>query len=142
MGLVDMKIEEIIEKISQSMERYESEAFNNSPLSNLTPTQIHYLDAIYHLKNPMISELATYLNVSKPTVTFAMNKMEQLGFIKKEQSDEDRRFFSISLTTEGKKLATLHDEIHKNYADLFKRLLTKDELETLEALMGKVLKEI
>ena len=137
-----MKIEEIIEKLSQSMERYESETFNNSPLSNLTPTQVHYLDAIYHLKNPMISELATYLNVSKPTVTFAMNKMEGLGYVKKEQSDEDRRFFRVFLTPEGEELAKLHDEIHKNYAELFKKLLTKDELKTLENLLGKVLKEL
>jgi len=137
-----MKIEEIIEKISQSMERYESETFNNSPLSNLTPTQVHYLDAIYHLESPMISELATYLNVSKPTVTFAMNKLEGLGYIKKEQSDEDRRFFMVFLTPEGEGLAKLHDEIHKNYAELFKKLLTKDELKTLENLLGRVLKEL
>ena len=137
-----MKIEEIIEKISQSMERYESEIFNNSPLSNLTPTQVHYLDAIYHLKNPMISELATYLNVSKPTVTFAMNKLEGLGYIKKEQSDEDRRFFMVFLPPEAEGLAKWHDEVHKNYAELFKKLLTKDELKTLENLLGRVLKEL
>ena len=67
---------ECIKKLSQSMERYETEAFSNSPLSNLTPTQVHYLDAIFHLKDPKVSELASYLNVSKPTVTFALNKME------------------------------------------------------------------
>ena len=73
MGLA-VNIEEIIEKLSQSMERYETETFSNSPLSNLTPTQVHYLDAILHSKDPKVSELASYLNVSKPTVTFALNK--------------------------------------------------------------------
>ena len=137
-----MKIEEIIEQLSQSMERYETETFNNSPLSNLTPTQVHYLDAIFHLEDPKISELASYLNVSKPTVTFALNKMEKQGFVIKTQSDEDRRFFSIQLTPKGKELAKFHDEIHKSYSDIFKQVLNEKELKTLEALLEKVLKEL
>jgi DNA-binding MarR family transcriptional regulator len=137
-----MKIEEIIEQLSQSMERYETETFNNSPLSSLTPTQVHYLDAIFHLEDPKISELASYLNVSKPTVTFALNKMEKQGFVIKTQSDEDRRFFSIQLTPKGKELAKFHDEIHKSYSDIFKQVLNEKDLKTLEALLGKVLKEL
>lgn len=137
-----MKIEEIIEQLSQSMERYETETFNNSLLSNLTSTQVHYLDAIFHLEDPKISELASYLNVSKPTVTFALNKMEKQGFVSKIQSDEDRRFFSIQLTPKGKELAKLHDEIHKSYSEIFKQVLNEKELKTLETLLGKVLKEL
>jgi len=137
-----MNIEEIIEKLSQSMERYETETFENSPLSNLTPTQIHYLDAIFHLEDPKVSELASHLNVSKPTVTFALNKMEKQGFVTKTQSDDDRRFFSIQLTSKGKELAKLHDEIHKSYSDLFKQILDENELKMLESLLSKVLKEL
>lgn len=137
-----MNIEEIIEKLSQSMERYETETFNNSLLSNLTPTQVHYLDSIFHLVDPNVSELASYLNVSKPTVTFAINKMEKQGYVKKSQSNEDRRFFSIHLTSKGKELAKLHDDIHKSYAEIFKQVLTIKELKTLENLLGKVLKEV
>ena len=137
-----MKIEEIIEKLSQSMERYETETLNNSQLSYLTPTQVHYLDAIYHLENPKISELASYLNVSKPTVTFAVNKLEKDGYVQKTQSNEDRRFFSIHLTLKGEELARLHDDIHKNYAEIFKNALDKKELKILEGLLVKVLKEV
>lgn len=137
-----MNIEEIIEKLSQSMERYETETLNNSQLSYLTATQIHYLDAIFHLTTPNVSELASYLNVSKPTVTFAINKMAEDGYVEKNQSDEDRRFFAIHLTPKGKELAKLHDDIHKNYAEIFKQVLTKKELKTLEQLLEKVLKEV
>lgn len=137
-----MKIEEIIEKLSQSMERYESETLSNTPLASLTPTQVHYLDTIFHLEDSNISELASHLNVSKPTVTFAINNMEKLGYVKKSQSDEDRRFFCIHLTSTGKKLAKLHDEIHKNYAEIFRQVLSQNELKTLESLLEKVLKEI
>ncbi len=137
-----MHIEEIIERLSQSMERYETETLSNTPLMNLTPTQVHYLDAIFHLESPTISDLASHLNVSKPTVTFAINNMEKLGYVKKSQSEEDRRFFSIHLTSMGKKLAKLHDDIHKNYAEIFKHVLDKHELKTLENLLTKVLSEI
>lgn len=135
-----MKIEKLIEKLSQSMERFETQTFKNSSLSDLTSTQIFYLDAIFQLKNPKLGELASYLNVSKPTVTFAINKMESQGYVKKTQSNEDRRFFSIQLTSKGNKLAKVHDAIHKRYATIFKRVLDANELKTLETLLEKVLK--
>ena len=137
-----MNIEQIIERLSQSMERYESETLSNTPLATLTPTQVHYLDSIFHLEDPNISELASHLNVSKPTVTFAINNMEKLGYVKKYQSDEDRRFFCIHLTSLGKRAAKLHDEIHKNYAEIFRRVLDKAELKTLEKILEKVLREV
>ena len=137
-----MNIEEIIERLSQSMERYESETFRNSALSNLTPAQIHYIDSIYHLEKPRVSELASYLNVSKPTVTFAVDKMEKQKYVKKIQSDEDRRAYFIHLTAKGMELAELHDEIHKGYASFFRRSLSKKELLNLEKLLEKTLHEI
>ena len=138
----NMKIEKLIEKLSQSMERFETQTFKNSSLSDLTSTQIFYLDAIFQLKNPKLSELALYLNVSKPTVTFAINKMEKQGYVIKTQSNEDRRFFSIRLTSKGNKLAKVHDRIHKSYAAVFKKVLDIKELTTLETLLGKVLKKV
>lgn len=51
-------------------------------------------------------------------------------------------FFSIHLTSKGKELAKLHDEIHKSYAAFFKEVLDGKELKTLETLLGKVLKEV
>jgi len=137
-----MEIEELIEKLSQSMERFETQTFKNSSLSNLTSTQVFYLDAIFQLKNPNLSELASYLNVSKPTVTFAINKMESQGYVKKTQSNEDRRFFSLHLTSKGNKLAKVHDAIHKSYATVFKKVLDINELKTLETLLGKVLNKV
>jgi DNA-binding MarR family transcriptional regulator len=137
-----MDIEQIIEKLSQSMEQYETQTFNSSPLKDLTPTQIHYLDAVFHLSGPTVSDLAAHLNVSKPTVTFAVNKLEALGFVEKIQMDEDRRFFNVRLTAKGNELARLHDEIHTSYAGLFRQVLNKTELHTLEKLLGKVLKEM
>ena len=68
--------------------------------------------------------------------------MEKLGYVKKNQSNDDRRFFSIHLTSLGRKMAKLHDEIHKNYAEIFRQVLDRSELKTLEKLLEKVLREV
>ena len=57
-------------------------------------------------------------------------------------ANEDRRFFSIHLTSKGEELAKLHDDIHKNYAEIFKNALDKKELKILEGLLEKVLIEV
>jgi DNA-binding MarR family transcriptional regulator len=131
---------EIIERLSKSMQDHEDAVTRESVFSNLSVTQIHYLDAIRHLDAPpTISELAQYLRVSKPTVTTALDRLEHDGYIRKVPSAEDRRVWYVHLTTKGLKISDLHDEIHQGYSRNFETALDDKELAKLVALLNKVM---
>jgi DNA-binding MarR family transcriptional regulator len=131
---------EIIERLSKSMQDHENTVTRESDFADLSVTQIHYLDAIRHLEEPpAISELARRLNVSKPTVTTALDRLEQEGYIRKVPSADDRRVWYVHLTTKGLKISDLHDEIHKGYARNFEVALDEKDLETLVNLLNKVM---
>ena len=129
---------EIIERLSKSMHDHELEVTALSEFSNLSVTQIHYLDTIRHLNKPTISELAKHQHVTKPTATFALDRLEQSGYIKKVPSKEDGRVSNIHLTEKGLRISDLHDEIHQGYAEYFKEALNGKELKLLVGLMNKV----
>lgn len=132
---------EIIEQFSHDIEQHEQRIIKQSVFAGLSATQIHYLDAVCHLENPTLSELAEKRKVSKPTATIAVEKLAQLGLVKKIRSDSDRRVSHLHLTKNGKKISDLHDAIHTGFAEKIQKKLTKSETASLITLLNKVFKE-
>ncbi|MBN2533016.1 MAG: MarR family transcriptional regulator [Spirochaetales bacterium] len=132
----------IIEILTHRIEEYERRIIEKSDLSNLSARQLYYLDEIYHLKQPTLTELAEKIDVSKPSATALVYKLERNGYIKKIRSEEDRRSFNIMLTEKGEKLAVLHDGIHYRFAEIIERFLSDKELLQLTKLLKKVIEKI
>lgn len=110
-------------------------------LQNFTHIQMHYMETISFLDNPNITELALNLNLSKPTVKVAVDKLIEKDYVFKIKSDEDRRTAHIHLTEKGNLINQMHDYAHKRIAESFSRKLNSTELVTLVGLLKKVLSE-
>ena len=136
---VSMTLAEIVEELSYSMEIHERRVIESSELSNLTSTQIHYIDTISHCTDATVSELAQRLAVTKPTVTIAVEKLRKLGYVEKTPSDADKRYSFIKLTAQGKRVALLHDDIHSQYAGIISQHMTNTEIQSLTELLMKAL---
>lgn len=132
---------EIISKLSNLIGNTEEAAKEQFNLLHLTITQMHYLETINLLDNPNITELALQLNVSKPTVKVAVDKLIERDYVMKIQSDADRRSAHLHLTEKGKLINQMHDYAHKRIAESFSNKLNKEEIKTLEELLMKVLSE-
>lgn len=132
---------EIISKLSNLIGNTEEAAKEQFNLLHLTITQMHYLETINLLVNPNITELALQLNVSKPTVKVAVDKLIERDYVMKIQSDADRRSAHLHLTEKGKLINQMHDYAHKRIAESFSNKLNKEEIKTLEELLMKVLSE-
>ncbi len=123
------------------MGQSEEAAREQFQLLSLTHTQMHYLETIYVLNNPNITELAKSLKLSKPTVKVAVDKLIERDFLYKIQSDEDRRSAHLHLSEKGKLINQMHDYSHKRIAESFSRKLNREELEILVGLLNKILSD-
>jgi DNA-binding MarR family transcriptional regulator len=132
---------DIIARLSGIIVDTEESAKDQFNLSNLTPTQMRYIETINLLDNPSITELATQLKLSKPTVKVAIDKFIEKDYVFKVKSDEDRRSAHLHLTEKGKLINQIHEYAHKVIAESFSRKLNSDEKEILINLLLKVLKE-
>ena len=93
----DYILTDIITILTTKIAKIEEKTVTESRFSELTGKQMHYLEVISNLNNPNLSELATELNLSKPSITAIIDKFEEKGFIRKVKSDEDRRVSHIHM---------------------------------------------
>jgi DNA-binding MarR family transcriptional regulator len=90
------------------------------------------------LENPNLTELATEMQLTKPTVTVAVDKLIGRGFVCKVQSDEDRRSSHLHLTKKGMSINQMHEHAHNKFVELMQESLEETELEQLTVLLEKL----
>lgn len=135
------KLTDIVVSLSSMVGLMEEEAREQFNLSTLTLTQMHYLETIHSLKNPNLTEIALALNLSKPTVKVAVDKLVERDFLYRVQSDEDRRSAHIHLTEKGKLINRMHDYAHVRIAESIARKLNPKEQELFIQLVEKILSQ-
>lgn len=118
------------------------EAGSASGVSTLTVSQLGYIDAVYTLGEPSLTELANKLAVTKASVTVGVHKLVSRGYVVKTQSDEDKRVFRVGLTEVGEKLMKAKLKTLERHVAAIRAALTQDEAEQLEATLGKLTKHL
>ncbi len=69
---------------------------------DLTNRQMALLMLVYQTKGPhTVRGLARDLNVSKPVVTRALNRLGTLGYLARERDEQDRRNVFVATTEAG-----------------------------------------
>ena len=134
------KLEEIIAKVSAYMGRMEEEAKELFNFKDLTITQMHYLEMISELKNPNLTELATAMKLTKPTVTVLVDKLIEKELVYKVQSDADRRSTHLHLTERGKLINQMHEYAHRRMVEEIEKKINSDEAIQLTRLLEKIMK--
>jgi len=133
-------LEEIIAKLSAYMARMEEEAKEQYSFKDLTLTQMHYLEMISELENPNLTELATAMKLTKPTITVLVDKLIEKELIYKVQSDADRRSTHLHLTERGKLINQMHEYAHRRIVEQIEKKIDEDEMAQLRALLEKIMK--
>ena len=134
----DYILTDIITVLTTKIAKIEEKTITESRFSELTGKQMYYLEVISSLNNPSLSELATELNLSKPSITAIVDKFEERGFIRKVKSDEDRRVSHIHMAERGKEIEKVHSKIHMRISDMFTSKLTDNESKSLINLLSRI----
>ncbi|SHH31949.1 MarR family winged helix-turn-helix transcriptional regulator [Thermosipho atlanticus] len=109
---------------------------------NVHPGQVPMLFIIS--SNPGISqnEIAKRMHITSSTVAIMLRRMEKHGLVERKQNEQDRRELKVYLTEKAKKLVEKLFEKMKNFESLSLRNFSKDEIETFENLLRKMLKNL
>lgn len=130
-----VKIIAILTRMAAEMQ---SEGLRTEGFGELSMRQIYYLDVIANLSNPTPTELAMSVNVTKPSISAAIDRLEKLGLVRKAGSDEDRRSYHLHLTEKGVTVADFHDRLHRQMAGRLIEGLTPKESEQFLSLVTKI----
>jgi len=129
----EKKLNDLLAGIFNSILRYEETAIKNELNTLVTIAEAHMIDAVSKQedKEISVSNLASLLNLAVPTVTVAVKKLENKGFIKKIPCDKDGRRMIISLTDAGKRIERAHHVFHAKMVRNISRQFIESEKEQL-----------
>lgn len=107
---------------------------------NLSIGEVHVLEAVgsFQEEPPTISDIATRLAISLPSVTVAINKLATKGYVEKERNPSDGREIHIYLTKEGKTINAVHTYFHEQMVRNISGEFTPGEKEVLIRAMQKL----
>ncbi len=91
----------LISKIHEKGNKFILQELNSNGITDLAPSHGDILAILYQYNKLTMKEIAEKIHRTKPTVTVLVNKLEKLGFVKREKSSEDSRITYITLTSKS-----------------------------------------
>ncbi|MBQ8207514.1 MAG: MarR family transcriptional regulator [Clostridia bacterium] len=83
-------------------------------------------------------ELVEMTHLSKPTVSLALKKMEEMGFVKRECDEKDARISKVYLTERGKALDEQNFNTLQEIDRFVMRGLSEDEIKKVTEILLKM----
>lgn len=131
-------IDNLLAGTFNSILRIEEKSLDNRLTHGLTITEVHTLVAVgLHEQNPM-NVIATRLGVTLATLTTAVNKLVEKGFIERSRAEDDRRKVLVSLTKQGRQVLRAHNLFHHQMIDDALSGLTQEEERVFADALVKV----
>ena len=119
---------------------WEEEAVNNLK-TKLSILEVHTIEALGRRPGLKMRDLAEIMEISTPSVTSVIDKLEKKGFAHRKTTPADRRVFLIELTKKGMALFEKHSDQHRVIAERVLSCISGDNValfvDTLRKIVNK-----
>lgn len=125
-----------------------SKAFEDSVLKNkeilfmTDKTSRNILAYLSHKRVTNQQELVRFTQMKASTVSVAITKMQELGYVKREPSESDMRSVKISLTKKGLETSDLINKSLKERDESIMKGISEKDIRTAKYVLEKMLDNI
>lgn len=133
----ELELVESMDKLTEFTRKFQKQLLSGD-LKNYTLRQLYYIELINKNRGISISDLSRILGVKKSTVSVAINQLIDLGIVKKNQSETDKRFYNLELTPKGEDVIEKHMQVHKNTIKKILEILNPEEVENFIDIVNKI----
>ena len=128
-----------ISRTKANMIKFIENKLSENKLDDLIPTHGNIWTALYESDEKLtMKDIANKIGKDKSTVTSLINKLESLGYIKKEKSMEDKRITYINLTEKARSIEDRFNFISSQVKDTAYNNFTDEEKEVFLRLLRKL----
>ena len=128
----------LISKIHEKGNRFIIEALKNNGAEGLVPSHGDILVCLYKNGKMTMKDIADCIHRTKPTVTVLVDKLEKLGYLKREISEKDSRYTNIVLTQKGENFKATFEKISIDLNEYLLKNISEKEVQILEELLQKL----
>ena len=109
----------------------------NQYCKNITSEQIQLLCLIKKEKLKQ-KDIAEHLHITEATLSVRIKRLVELGWIQKEIDKDDKRLYSISLSSQGKELMNNIENAFQHYQEIICKGLSDDDYEYVLRFIHKI----
>lgn len=133
MDAFSIALNEMLVNTYRSISSIEEAMLKDLSSGRLSISEMHMIESIGRGKEAgrSITDIAQELEITLPSVTMAIKKLEKKGFVTKERCAEDGRRVYAKLTRDGVRADVAHRFFHRQMIKTIGRNIPDDEKETL-----------
>ncbi|MDK9762618.1 MarR family transcriptional regulator [Vibrio sp. D420a] len=134
-------LNENLEKIERFASKIWRTQSKEDPIGQLSFNEYDYLKVIEAAKEPIrLTDLAEEMQVTKPSATTMVQRLERKGLVERRPSSEDARSKLVVLTAKAETGLEEESKIYQVMANTLESQLSEQEIEQLNLLLNKALK--
>ncbi|MDX1798881.1 MAG: MarR family transcriptional regulator [Candidatus Lokiarchaeia archaeon] len=108
-------------------------------ISEITAAQGRVMFPLWQNDNLSFQSLKKKTMLSKATLSYMLDKLEDTGHIERVRSEEDKRTIYIKLTKKNKELQDKFVKISKEMSNLFYKGFSEEAIDMLESYLRQIL---
>lgn len=132
--MLDLMFRKVYDKFKIQFYRTVFEKIQNRELT-LTTVETFCIEIIYAMDHPTIGDFASYVHISSPNAAYKVNSLIKKGYLRKIQSEHDKREFYLEVTEKYMNYCNISNMYMKTVMDRIKERFNDDELEVLERVL-------
>ena len=128
-----------ISRIHAMTQKWLTDELAAAGMAGVVPSHGDVLACLFRNGPTAMHDLAAFSHRTRPTTTVLVDKLEQMGLVQRERSDDDARRTMVALTDAGEALRGKFESISRRLVRLVYSPLEMSEAEIFEGLLGKIL---
>lgn len=128
-----------ISRIHAMTQKWLTDELAAAGMAGVVPSHGDVLACLFRNGPTAMHDLAAFSHRTRPTTTVLVDKLEQMGLVRRERSNDDARRTMVALTEAGEALRGKFESISRRLVRLVYSPLEKGEAEIFEGLLGKIL---
>lgn len=139
--MLEEKFETVYTKFKLHFYQEIFERFQNREAS-LTTVETFAMEAIQALGSPTINEFASFMRISPPNAAYKINSLIRKGYVRKIQSEHDKREYHLQVTEKYKEYYNVSSDYVHVVTERMRQRFTPAECAKLEEMLSIISKEL
>lgn len=133
------KLQEAFNYVANYTNVIEERTMDTKLIPDLTIGELHVIEMVDQNNNKPMTLVAKKMKVTVGSLTIAVNRLVQKGYLLRTRHEMDHRIILLSITPKGKKVLKIHDQFHDNILGLVLDSLTLKQTLTVMNQFAMVL---
>lgn len=129
----------LITKIRELGQQIFDQLLRDNKIDEITSAQGRVIFPIWRQDNISFQDLKKKTMLSKATLSYMLDKLEEAGYIERIRSKKDKRTITIKLTKKNEALQKQFLQVSNEMKDIYYNGFTEDEIDEFEDYLRRLL---